>query len=340
LNSVDDAIDKNAELAMEIFEYGIGMFESSPPIEPVHVKGEPWFETATAADMDKARSTIRQFYRDWSAEGAIERDACYNPVIADLEAERARINDPDRPVNVLVPGAGLGRLVFELALEGFNAEGNEISYHQLLASSYILNFCPRPGAHTIYPWVHTFSNLKSRSRQFVSYLVPDIHPGMALGAKSKEKDARQPGEMNMTAADFICLYSDKEHKDTFDAVATVFFIDTAPNVLRYIETIRNCLKTGGIWTNLGPLLWHFENNSPNNFGKDDEDKRAKSGKSNGIADAGNFELAEDELLQLIEHSGFTIESYETGIETGYIQDEESMIQNKYKVSHWIARKRE
>ena len=35
-------------------------------------------------------------------------------------------------------------------------------------------------------------------------------------------------------------------------------------------------------------------------------KREKSGRSNGIADAGNFELAEDELLQLIEHSGFLL----------------------------------
>lgn len=158
-------------------------------------------------------------------------------------------------MTVLVPGAGLGRLVFDLCHDGFNVEGNEISYHQLLASSYILNYCPRPKAHTIYPWIHSFSNHKTRSAQLQSVEVPDVHPGMALREVS-------PGEMSMSASDFLLLYDDASHSNMYDAVATCFFLDTAPNPIRYIETIRNCLKSGGIWTNLGPLLWHFENNPP------------------------------------------------------------------------------
>lgn len=37
----------------------------------------------------------------------------------------------------------------------------------------------------------------------------------------------------------------------WDCVATCFFIDTAHNVLDYIETIWNILKPGGVWINLG-----------------------------------------------------------------------------------------
>ena len=72
----------------------------------------------------------------------------------------------------------------------------------------------------------------------------------------------------MSASDFLLLYGDETHKETFDAVATLFFLDTAPNIIRYLEAIRNCLRKGGVLVNMGPLLWHFENNAPGNHGKD------------------------------------------------------------------------
>jgi len=244
-------------------------------------------------------------------------------------------------LDVLVPGAGLGRLVFELCKEGFNVEGNEISYHQLLASSYILNYSPGPKCHTIYPWVHSFSNHGNRSDQLQSVQIPDIHPGTVLSQarKSSTEESRQPGEMTMSASDFLCLYDDAEHKGIYDAVATCFFLDTAPNPIRYIETIRNCLKTGGIWTNLGPLLWHFENNPPGKYGGGVDDPGARiDGGMSGIADPGNVELTDDEILALVEKFGFKVEMRESGIDAGYIQDPRSMLQSIYRVSHWIARK--
>ena len=41
------------------------------------------------------------------------------------------------------------------------------------------------------------------------------------------------------------------------SVVTCFFIDTAHNVLDYLACINKILKVGGIWVNLGPLLWHY-----------------------------------------------------------------------------------
>ena len=40
---------------------------------------------------------------------------------------------------VLIPGSGLGRLVWESAFLGFDAQGNEFSYFMLLASFLLLN---------------------------------------------------------------------------------------------------------------------------------------------------------------------------------------------------------
>ena len=42
-------------------------------------------------------------------------------------------------IKVLIPGAGLGRLCWECIKLGFSVEGNEVSYHMLLSSDYILN---------------------------------------------------------------------------------------------------------------------------------------------------------------------------------------------------------
>lgn len=57
------------------------------------------------------------------------------------------------------------------------------------------------------------------------------------------------------------VYRREEHLSSFDCVVTSFFIDTAQNVLEYIEVIADVLKMGGVWINLGPLLYHWVDHS-------------------------------------------------------------------------------
>ncbi|KAL1900212.1 hypothetical protein Sste5346_002522 [Sporothrix stenoceras] len=393
LDRVDEAIESNAELAREIVRFGLESFRVGGSGGDGHLHGEEaeaapapalgaeptlpahWAGVAKNQDVDKARSTLRQFYRDWTAAGEGEREKSYGPVMQALAEERIRREEVaaeallekvkangGQPIEedsddeddwyyrgrlkVLVPGAGLGRLVFDLCHCGYEAEGNEISYHQLLASSYILNFTRKAGQHTIYPWVHSFSNHRVRENHLRSYAVPDVHPGQAILEASMQQMQQplQPGQhgigtMSMCAADFLCLYSDAEHAEVYDAVACVFFLDTAPNLIRYIETIKHCLKPGGLLINVGPLLWHFENNAPGNHGRDDDgDGDHDATTSTGIADPGSFELSDDEVRALVEKLGFTIVKHETGVETPYIHDDQSMLQTVYKSSHWVARK--
>ena len=42
-------------------------------------------------------------------------------------------------INILVPGAGLGRLSYELASRGYACQGNEFSLFMLFASNFVLN---------------------------------------------------------------------------------------------------------------------------------------------------------------------------------------------------------
>ncbi|KAH8174335.1 hypothetical protein LIA77_05754 [Sarocladium implicatum] len=333
LDKADAAIDSNADLSRAILNCGLESFTRLVPRQEGEAPSMPhqWAGIAKHSDIDKARSTLRQFYRDWTEDGKRERDLCYAPVFRALSEQQAR--QPDESLDILVPGAGLGRLVLELCLRGFNVEGNEISYHQLLASAYILNNCNSAGQHTLHPWVHTFSNHVTRENHLRGYPVPDIHPATLLAGTENK------GTMNMCAADFLCLYGDEEQHETRDAVASVFFLDTAPNLIRYLEVIYKVLRPGGILVNVGPLLWHFENNPPgSNGGDDDGDGVHDLRNSSGIADPGSFELTNDEVMALVERIGFKVEWMETNLETPYIQDRDSMLLNTYKGTAWAARK--
>jgi hypothetical protein len=326
-NKVDDAIDTNSEIADAILEVGLQSFGLSAAPD----KDDPtqyWHDTATAADLNKAHSTIRQFYRDWSIEGRSERKVCYDPVLQDLHDEFQARRDSGEEIRVLVPGAGLGRLVFDICMAGYNAEGNEISYHQLMASNWVLNHTKGPSKHALHPFALHFSNLQSRTQQLQQVQIPDVHPGSAM--QEAAGSGHRLGTMSMSAADFTVLYTQPDQQDTFDAVTTVFFIDTAPNLIRYIEAIRHSLKTNGLWINVGPLLWHFDDGHSR--------KTNESGHEGGIGEPGNVELSEEEVLSLVERMGFRLEKRGDRQTCGYIQDPNSMLQNLYQPSHWVARK--
>ena len=329
---IDDAIGANADIAAKILTAGLHAFGLEP--NPVDIAMD-WRDQARPSDMDKARTTIRQLYRDWSADGAIERQKCYDPVLHDLSEVFKATPDKSR-IKLLVPGAGLGRLVYEICNLGYSVEGNELSYHQLITSHWVLNVIQPGEVSDLFPFALTFSNNISIEHQLKAVKVPDVHPRTEL--EKSGLDLRSPAleRMSMTAADFTLLYGKESYRNTFDAVVTVFFVDTAPNVLRYIEVIHNCLKNGGTWINLGPLLWHFEERGPSSSsasqGQGEKDQ-------SGVGEPGSVELTDEELLLLVEKMGFRVEKHEIRTdEAGYIQNPESMIQNIYRVSHWMARK--
>ncbi|KAF2162166.1 hypothetical protein M409DRAFT_69373 [Zasmidium cellare ATCC 36951] len=335
-DAVDNAIDSNADIAEAILDAimpGFGLSASD----------ETWKGKATQNDMDKARSTIRQMYRDWSAEGLPERHASFAPIMAALNTYLPAESPAQRhQIRVLVPGAGLGRLVFDMCLAGYTVEGNEISYHQLLASQYLLNYTQRAGQHTLFPWALSFSNHNTRANQLRSVAIPDAHPGAALEAAEQEigSEVHYSERMSMSTGDFCVVYRQPDYEDTFDAVATCFFIDTAPNVIHYIETIKTCLRPGGVWINLGPLLWHFESTlTPAEREKAQGKTKGTPSDFEGIGEPGSFELSNDEVTSLVSQYGFEIVEQRDAPATGYIQDPSSMLQNVYQPTFWVAKKK-
>jgi carnosine N-methyltransferase len=335
---VDDAIDSNADIAEAILQAGLSMYGIDP-------SDESWQGTATPRDLDKARSTIRQLYRDWSTEGHEEIET-----VLDIMQRLLREHLPALPTSqlhkyrVLVPGAGLGRTVFDLTADGYSVEGNEISYHQIIASNYVLNGTHKSGQHVLYPFALSFSNHTIRANQLRPFEIPDVHLEGYLQEKEKIINSEVPfrERMSMSAGDFCVLYREPNYQDCFAAVATCFFIDTAPNLINYIETIKHCLAPGGIWVNGGPLLWHFESTPTPAEKEKSEGRRGvdRADANQGIGDPGSFELSNDEVVALVQRCGFEIVYHEDRVDAaaGYIMDEHSMLTHQYHPSFWVAKK--
>ncbi len=63
--------------------------------------------------------------------------------------------------------------------------------------------------------------------------IPDILPGASIGNN---------GRMRMSAGDFVEVYSAPGQAQRFDCVVTCFFLDTAHNIIQYLEIIASVLK--------------------------------------------------------------------------------------------------
>ncbi|PFX14859.1 UPF0586 protein C9orf41-like [Stylophora pistillata] len=183
---------------------------------------DPANQPISGFDMEKVTTTLKQFVRDWSDEGRAERDACYKPITEEIQRLFPGSECSRGGVSILVPGAGLARLMFDIA-----------------------------------------------------------------------------------------------KLESWDCVVTCYFIDTAHNVIAFIENIEKILKPGGYWINLGPLLYHFAD----------------------MANEWSVELPYDEIRRIAtDHFKFEILKEETSIPSGYIENQRSMLKLVYDSVFFVARK--
>ena len=257
----------------------------------------------TVLFMEKVLTTIKQFVRDWSDEGEEEREICYKPIVDEIRNLYPADKHNPEEVSILVPGAGLARLMVELAKFGYTIQGNEWSLFMLIASNYILNKCHGTYHTTIYPFVHQSCNNMSFEDQVRPIQIPDTDP------------TTLPPNINfsMNAGNFTEIY---DEANQWDCIATCFFIDTANNIVSYIETIYKILKPGGYWINLGPLLYHFAD----------------------VPNESSIEISYEELKSLVIND-FKFELVkESRLKSTYIGNKKSMLQTIYNCIFFVARK--
>ncbi|XP_067636381.1 carnosine N-methyltransferase isoform X2 [Eurosta solidaginis] len=300
LRVIRDCIHENQAVIKKMLRDNVGFMD----IGGSEQKDKDGYNTKIdQQDLEHAQSTLKLIARDWSTSCAEEREQSYKPIIDAVEEFFKPDDYALNEVKILVPGAGLGRLTYELACRGYECEGNEFSYFMLIASHFVLNLCTEENKYTLYPWVHQNVNNLRMSHQVAPIRFPDICP-----AKNPPK-----GNIMIAAGDFLEVYT---APNVYDCVATSFFIDCANNIVDFIETIYRILKPGGIWVNLGPLLYHFSD----------------------IHGENSIEPTYENLELIIRMVGFEVLRSQTGIRTKYAQNPQSMLKSEYESLFWICRK--
>lgn len=163
--------------------------------------------------------------------------------------------------------------------------------------------------HTICPYAYWFSHQRTNAALFRPVTFPDAVP-------------RLGPHLRLAEGDFLAL-APPHGTPGFDAVVTLFFVDTSLNAIATIEHIYALLRPGGRWINLGPLLWP------------------------GGAQA-RVELSLDEVLHLSRLVGFEVEGdgrpvsddayRRKTVECEYTGDAEAMMKYIYRAEYWVARK--
>lgn len=303
LHEVAKAVEQNHQLMQLIVADISNLFENIDYTTPEFEDSDlNCHRTPTTLDSDKVNAILKQLVREWTDEGSNERKTCFEPIINQIEDCFKESGDRSS-VRVLVPGAGLGRLPLEVARRGFACQGNEYSLFMLFTSNFVLNKCKREYAHTFYPWAHHFTNNVRSTDQLTAVRFPDINPG----------DLPPDSDFSMAAGNFIEIYREPE---SWHCVATSYFIDTANNVLDYIDTIWTILRPGGVWINLGPLLYHYAD----------------------LASEDSIEPSYEIIRSIIVSIGFEFLKEETNVSSYYTQNPHSMLAYEYRSVFFVCRK--
>lgn len=279
----------------------IGYFHRLKEIERLTLENAKFLDKIKSFAMDRYDIARTELYSAKGSDGLpidlmdhFDRDWSTEPYTSGSRKELFDIFFPylqDRK-NILVPGSGLGRLASEISLKNPHAcvDAPELNAAMYVASEFIRTY-PQQSA-TIYPYLIQFSHWKNGRDQL----------------KPVRLNFSGSGNPNFRYENFLGI-SDRK----YDAIATLYFIDTAQNVFEYIQKISELLEVGGVWCNLGPLTW---------------------------GTAAFAELSADELLQFLESSGWVILKFSEGIRNRYNGSKDSLLDSKYKLVGWVAQKKE
>lgn len=112
-----------------------------------------------------------------------------------------------------------------------------------MSSNFILNNTQKVEEFEIHPLIHSFSNIFWENSPLKGYKIPD---------ENLIDNLPEGFDMSMVAGEFCEVYN--KQLNCWDCIVSCYFIDTANNIIDYIQTIYNILKIGGVWINFGFLV--------------------------------------------------------------------------------------
>ncbi|CAE6518680.1 unnamed protein product [Rhizoctonia solani] len=303
LDRFREAISMNSLVASKIIGHSMLQKDSVPSdVGILGAYGANHWSDDGPTDLSRVVEALKHCVRDWSIDADEERTRVFTPILNVLRQVPVHQRSGTK---VLVPGAGLCRLAWEIARMGFDVTANEVSSYMTLPFQMLLDKTTTPTAecHTVCPHYSWFSHTRSNDNLFQSAVFPDILPrvdkdGALIEFQTSNnitKDSETSNELyapggsfELIESDFLSLSSPNRSKDTnntlsqdliqlnplsvvpvqpsdrgYDFIVTLFFIDTATNILAYLDQIHALLRSNrgltlpvtGTWINLGPLLW-------------------------------------------------------------------------------------
>ncbi|KAK7418442.1 hypothetical protein QQX98_003934 [Neonectria punicea] len=234
---INDILSQNQELCNRIVQHALGFYGITAQELQKHINDNE--SAGKKADKIAVSQALKHFVRDWTETGAHERDGpfpCLLKTLTELFPDR---DGNAAPVKALLPGAGLGRLGYDIAgLGGFEVTLNEWSMYMNVAYRFLEANRARH-SHFVHPFIDGWSHHAIEADMHRQLSFPDV--GINASA------------IVMVEGDFTTAF--KNQAGNYDVVVTYFFIDTARNLMSYFDTIKRVLKPGGYWVNLGPLLY-------------------------------------------------------------------------------------
>lgn len=338
LEDVHDAIETNSIFYMNLLERSVKLWglNSDPNL---------WAQPS-GTDMSKTISMLNQIAREWSTHCEEERDQFLLLLTEFLEE---KFPSDRNTIKILIPGAGLGRLAVEMVRLGFNTEANEVSYHMLMNSQFIMDGGLQKEQIALFPFVHSFSHHINRAEQLRQVNIPDMNIVEEVGGN---------GLLSMVAGSFPDLYGPNvnikqsesysnsayirevraANRGSKHVVITNFFIDTCSNILDYLETITHVLKVDGYWINFGPFMYHFEQDHQTEMTADFD---AYTGELSNILDTPlrGIELSHEDILEVATtHFPFKLLKQQTNISSSYGTNKLDISMLGYQCSFWVLQK--
>lgn len=194
-------------------------------------------ESTVASSYETSSQVVAHVVRDWTPLGARLRQSMYNWC-------RRQLRTAPTKAFVLVPGAGMGRLAFDVAaLDGHSVEANDSSLMMAAAAHHLWHAIDNK-EWTLHPFaLDYFTNEVNSQERYQKFVVQSPS---SFGMR---------GSLSYTIGDFCEIYGAIQ-EPRYHAIITCFFLDTAKNVYEYLSIIHNLLLPGGQWIHVGPLQWH------------------------------------------------------------------------------------
>ena len=190
------------------------------------------------ASTEQVKDLLKNIYREWTAEGASEREPGFSKLLSSLSGTGQR---------VLVPGGGLGRLSVQVAANHYCTHLDFDALKYVIFQDIIKR---NPLSCKIAPFALDTCNRIERRQNVRELLFPDFQI---------EKSTLE--RLDCVATNFLEFSKSGLHQ--FDIVLTSFFIDcTDYAVTDVIRAVHRCLKPGGVWANFGGLCYAYDGDLP------------------------------------------------------------------------------